>query len=61
MRPDKTSLVNEVWDDQRIESFLEKLPMGNASSGDCSVLLNTCRSMRPLFGNFSAPMVRPAR
>lgn len=47
MRPDKASVVDEVWDDQRIESFLEKAPMGNESSADYSVLLNAYRSMRP--------------
>ncbi len=47
MRPDKQKVVDEVWDDERIESFLDKTPMGEESSRDFSALLNAYRSMRP--------------
>lgn len=46
MRPDKQKVVDEVWDDARVESFLHKPPMGDESQ-DYSVLLNAYRSMRP--------------
>lgn len=47
MRPDKEKVVDEVWDDERIRSFLHKLPMGEQTSGDFSALLYAYRSMRP--------------
>ena len=47
MRPDKQKVVDEVWDDERIESFLAKSPMGDEQSADYSTLLNAYRSMRP--------------
>lgn len=47
MRPDKTKVVDEVWDDARIESFLHKAPMGDERSADYSALLYAYRSMRP--------------
>ena len=47
MRPDKQKVIDEVWDDERIESFLGKSPMGDEQNVDFSVLLNAYRSMRP--------------
>ena len=47
MRPDKQKVVDEVWDDERIESFLAKSPMGDEQNVDYSTLLNAYRSMRP--------------
>ncbi len=47
MRPDKKKVVDEEWDDERIEEFLAKSPMGDERSGDYSALLNAYRSMRP--------------
>lgn len=47
MRPDKQKVVDEVWDDERIESFLDKSPMGEEKSRDFSALLHAYRSMRP--------------
>ncbi|MGD8829965.1 MAG: PA4642 family protein [Pseudomonadales bacterium] len=47
MRPDKEKVVDEVWDDARIESFLHKSAMGDEQSRDYSALLNAYRSMRP--------------
>ena len=47
MRPDKQKVIDEVWDDERIESFLAKTPMGDEGNLDYSVLLNAYRSMRP--------------
>lgn len=46
MRPDKQKVVDEVWDDARIEGFLHKLPLGDEDP-DYSVLLNAYRAMRP--------------
>ena len=45
MRPDKAKVIDEVWDESRIESFLNKAPMGD-EAGEFSVLLNAYRSMR---------------
>ena len=45
MRPDKAKVVDEVWDDERIEGFLSKAPMGEETA-DFSTLLNAYRSMR---------------
>lgn len=45
MRADKAKVVDEVWDDARIESFLGKGPMG-AETAEFSVLLHAYRSMR---------------
>ncbi|NIP15601.1 MAG: hypothetical protein GWM88_13130 [Pseudomonadales bacterium] len=47
MRPDKTKVVDEVWDEARIESFLHKAPLGEERSSDYSALLYAYRSMRP--------------
>ena len=47
MRPDKTKVVDEVWDEARIEAFLDKAPMGDERSVDYSALLYAYRSMRP--------------
>ena len=47
MRPDKTKVVDEVWDDARIEAFLHKAPLGDERSADYSALLYAYRSMRP--------------
>jgi hypothetical protein len=56
MRPDKQKVVDEVWDDERIESFLDKTPMGDEQSRDFSALLNAYRSMRP--GDFERFVTR---
>ena len=54
MRPDKEKVIDEVWDDARVESFLHKPPMGDEPA-DYSVLLNAYRSMRPAdFARFMA-------
>ena len=45
MRPDKAKVIDEVWDDERIESFLNKGPMGDENE-EFSVLLHAYRSMR---------------
>ena len=46
MRPDKAKVVDEIWDEARIDSFLDKNPMGDEST-EYSTLLNAYRSMRP--------------
>ena len=56
MRPDKEKVVDEVWDDDRIDSFLHKSPMGDERSRDYSALLNAYRSMRP--GDFERFITR---
>ena len=45
MRPDKAKVVDEVWDDERIDAFLSKPPMGNENP-EFSQLLHAYRSMR---------------
>ena len=45
MRPDKAKVVDEIWDDERINSFLTKGPMG-AEEEQYSTLLHAYRSMR---------------
>lgn len=53
MRPDKAKVVDEIWDDARIASFLDKTPMGAEQSQDYSALLYAYRSMRAEdFGRF---------
>lgn len=47
MRPDKQQIINEVWDDARIRSFLDKAPLGADEDPDYSALLYAYRSMRP--------------
>ncbi|MBH81122.1 MAG: hypothetical protein CMQ49_11500 [Gammaproteobacteria bacterium] len=47
MRPDKAKVVDEIWDQERIRSFLDKAPMGEEADPDYSVLLYAYRSMRP--------------
>ena len=46
MRPDKQKIVDEVWDEDRIRGFLDKLPLGENVDPDFSVLLFAYRSMR---------------
>ena len=45
MRADKAKVINEIWDDARIDSFLNKEPMGDEPAG-FSQLLFAYRSMR---------------
>jgi hypothetical protein len=47
MRADKAKVVDEVFDDERIRSFLDKAPLGAEPSADFSALLYAYRSMRP--------------
>ena len=54
MRPDKAKVVDEVWDDERINEFLTKGPLGDEAAA-FSVLLYAYRSMRADdFGRFIA-------
>ena len=46
MRPDKAKVSDEVFDDDRIRSFLDKSPLGAEPSADFSALLYAYRSMR---------------
>ena len=46
MRPDKKKVVDEVWDDERVRSFLDKGTIGAESNLDYSALLFAYRSMR---------------
>ena len=46
MRPDKKKVTDEVWDSERVKSFLSKAPMGHEANGDYSILLFAYRSMR---------------
>lgn len=61
MRPDKQKVVDEVWDDARIEGFLHKPPMGDETP-DYSVLLNAYRAMRAAdFERFLALYLKAGR
>jgi hypothetical protein len=46
VRPDKKAIVDEVWDDARIEGFLHKTPLGDGEDPDFSILVYAYRSMR---------------
>ena len=46
MRPDKQKVVDEVWDDARIRSFLGKAPLAAGLDADFSALLHAYRAMR---------------
>lgn len=50
MRADKIKVIDEVWDDARIDGFLDKEPLGDEPA-DFSKLLYAYRSMR--FEDFS--------
>jgi hypothetical protein len=47
MRPDKKTITDEVWDDDRIRSFLASRPAQGNDHPDFGVLLNAYRGMRP--------------
>jgi hypothetical protein len=47
MRPDKKSITDEVWDDERIRSFLAPRPAQGGDDPDFVLLLNAYRGMRP--------------
>jgi len=44
--PSQPSVTDEVWDDERVKSFLELSPAGKTST-DFHVLLKAYRGMRP--------------
>ncbi len=44
--PSQPSVTDEVWDDDRVKSFLEMEPYGDESA-DFHVLLKAYRGMRP--------------
>ncbi len=46
MRPDKKSITDEVWDDERIRTFLVPRPPQGGDSTDFGLLLNAYRGMR---------------
>lgn len=46
-RPDKQQVIDEVWDDARIEDFLSKAPLAPGEDPDFSALIYAYRSMRP--------------
>ena len=46
MRPDKKKVVDEVWDDDRVKSFLHKIPPDIPGDPDYHVLLTAYQSMR---------------
>ena len=62
MRPDKKKVVDEVWDQDRINSFLDKKPLGPTQDADFSALLYAYRSMRaPDFAKFVSAFTAQAR
>jgi hypothetical protein len=46
MRPDKKIITDEVWDDERVRSFLLPRPAQGADDPDYTLLLNAYRGMR---------------
>ena len=53
MKRDKQKVVDEVWDDEQVASFLHKVPPDLPGDPDFHVLLFAYRSMRPGdFGRF---------
>ena len=46
MRADKAKVVDEIWDDERVHSFLAKAPLGPDEDPDFSKLIFAYRSMR---------------
>ena len=47
MRPDKKTITDEVWDDDRIRSFLVPRTPQGGDDPDFLTLLNAYRGMRP--------------
>lgn len=45
-RPDKKQIIDEVWDDARVKSFLQKEGPDPSLSGDFFVLWKAYQSMR---------------
>ena len=59
--PSQPSVTDEVWDDDRVKSFLDLEPSDNASA-DFHVLLKAYRGMRPDdFGRFLGFYVEAGR
>jgi len=59
MRADKKKVTDEVWDDERVRSFLTGTPADSRDSADFALLLTAYQSMRPgdferFIGFFSA-------
>ncbi|MEM1432885.1 MAG: PA4642 family protein [Pseudomonadota bacterium] len=62
MRPDKKKVIDEVWEDARVESFLTKGAFGAEDNVDFSALLHAYRSMRvDDFERFLAAFVAAGR
>jgi hypothetical protein len=61
-RPDKQQVIDEVWDDARIEDFLSKAPLAPGEDPDFSALIYAYRSMRPDdFARFLARFIAAGR
>ena len=61
-RPDKQQVIDEVWDDARIDDFLCKAPLAPGEDPDFSALIYAYRSMRPDdFGRFLSRFVAAGR
>jgi hypothetical protein len=46
MRPDKKIITDEVWDDERVRSFLTPQARQGADDADFTLLVNAYRAMR---------------
>jgi hypothetical protein len=46
-RPDKAQVIDEVWDEDRLRSFLDRLPPGDGTDADFFVLQAAYQGMRP--------------
>jgi len=51
MRPDKKTITDEIWDDERIRSFLAPRSAQGGDDPDFVTLLSAYRGMRP--GDFA--------
>lgn len=47
MRADKQKVTDEVWDDERVKSFLKPRPALGKDSADFTLLLQAYQGMRP--------------
>ena len=46
-RPDKAQVIDEVWDEERLRGFLDRLPPGDGTDADFFVLQAAYQGMRP--------------
>ncbi|MGA0840679.1 MAG: PA4642 family protein [Pseudomonadales bacterium] len=61
-RPDKKEVIDEIWDEARIDDFIHKAPLAPGEDPDFSALVYAYRSMRPAdFTRFMTRFVAAGR